>query len=409
MEDNKYLEQNNKDYSEHTLHTENNVFYQHQPYDRRRDSSERYEIQNNLKRSLRDLYLSDIERKKMKRNNERLHELEEERKQIEQIERQKEFERERKIKQIQEQRNQFFKEYHQNLNQNEKLKQYKYSNFFKPNEIFYEPTKSLVLESNQLQQSNPLSSRRYEDIDKEQSLEKESNKDNIYSPLSTETRKNPLSQSHNISHNSKYALNNGSRYLVATPYNSGNYSNIYSIHKNYDYGKNGFQPNNFFLDNKGSLNEIVSKKRTYIDKTHASNLVDEEYRNKQVNTENNPYVYSNVSKYWLYYKEYDKELRISRLQKQQNYKNGLDYQIQKTSEIRQTPSVKYGPENSQYKWYFVPNDPRKINNNILENNKNLNIGNTSLKVNPIVNPGNYNEVERIRRVLNHVNRLNHIQ
>lgn len=53
-------------------------------------------------------------------------------------------------------------------------------------------------------------------------------------------------------------------YLVGSPYYNGSVNKIYSIHK-LDYTNDiGFDRNNFFTDNSGSLKEIKSKKRTYL-------------------------------------------------------------------------------------------------------------------------------------------------
>lgn len=70
------------------------------------------------------------------------------------------------------------------------------------------------------------------------------------------------------------------RYLIASPYSNGRINKIFSIHNINNTNEEGYNRDNFFTDNKGSLREIESKKKTYNNYNH----------NNQ-----NPDVYSPVS------------------------------------------------------------------------------------------------------------------
>lgn len=271
--------------------------------------------QNELKNSVRAMYINDLNQHKLDKMNMKMRQLEEERKEIEKVERLSQIERENRIRQIQSKKELFFKEYHEvikdkgkNSNIQSSLKSSIDSlNFLKPNEIIYETV-------NNNQNSSP-------------------------------NRLNYL----NTNESSGQGTYN-SKYLVASPYSNGHYNNIYSIHKIDDCGKSGYSPNNFFIDNLGSLNSIESKKKTFPSR-YETNLTNQDAANYEYG--------SNNARNTNLILSHEQELKIKKLQNQLNYRNGLDFQRRNNQNIRNTPLKQFGPEISQYKWYHMPNDPRK--------------------------------------------------
>ena len=227
----------------------------------REEHSQLYNNKNtNLKQSLNNLYLNDINRIHQLRQQEKFQQLEEDRKELERINKFNEQDRLIKLNILEQRRKEFQKDYkesikHQSNNPliRSKMKESEI-NFYKPNELIYEPVNPYIPNT----------------------------KSTIYSSNSNRLGSN----------------------LIATPYNGGLEStNIYSIHKDNEYGSNGFSPNNFFIDNAKSNKDlnIFSKKRTYHNSINNDRYTNEDNTNENTNSvvytniQSGPSVYSEVS------------------------------------------------------------------------------------------------------------------
>ena len=267
-----------------------------------------------LKRSLRNLYVNDINSLKYSKELQKKQEIDYERQQNELLLRKNEQEKINILNNERRKREEFFKDYHSMLslsNENKNL-QKQHLHYLKPNEIYSEQiaydkgyieingnknTNKLLNDNKRSEsKSNLLASHNY-------SVYNSINKDNSFNTYQNQI-KDLIENKNNIdyhNHSQASPANLGKTYqrgyLIASPYKNGNINKIYSIH-NINTSEKGFEYNNFYTDNSGGEKQINSKKKTY-----NSNIL----YNDNINTL--------------------QELKIEKLQKQLNLKNSLDFQL----------------------------------------------------------------------------------